>query len=130
LVRLHRDSELNLGDDIRALVHVTDGGLLSRLTHFCKVSKVGGTIESGIEPPPEMNEIRELGEVDLVEAYRTWNQGIGMLVVTSDACATSVVEHLIRDGHRAEIVGRVVDPPHLTVRLQGGIVYREAMAHD
>lgn len=100
LVSLHQGVGSLRSEDLRAFIHVTGGGLLGRVRHFCRVAKVGAIIDSPIEPPPEMNEIRELGEVDLVEAYRTWNQGIGMLVVAADSGATAVTEQLTRHGHR------------------------------
>jgi phosphoribosylformylglycinamidine cyclo-ligase len=127
LVSLHRSGGSLQPDDLRAFIPVTGGGLLGRVRHFCKVAKVGALIDSPIEPPQEMSEIRELGKVDVVEAYRTWNQGIGMLVVVADSAATAVKEQLAGYGHRAEIIGRVTAGTHLEMRLHGGQVHHEDM---
>ncbi|MFL6264398.1 MAG: AIR synthase-related protein [Thermoanaerobaculia bacterium] len=96
-----------LTEGLRAAIHITGGGLLGRCKEFCREQNLGMVLDSLPSPPEEMCQIRELGNVDLAEAYRTWNMGIGLLVVCSKNQATQIVEVASLAGMTAEVVGAI-----------------------
>jgi phosphoribosylformylglycinamidine cyclo-ligase len=65
---------------LRGIIHVTGGGLLGRALYYCHTNGVRLRIGDDLRPPQPMRDICELGGVNLDEAYRTWNMGIGLLI--------------------------------------------------
>jgi phosphoribosylformylglycinamidine cyclo-ligase len=64
-------------------------------------------VERGAWPVPPIFELmREIGNVAEPEMYRTFNMGVGMVVVTAEPDA--VRSHLARLGEPCHEIGRVV----------------------
>jgi phosphoribosylformylglycinamidine cyclo-ligase len=93
---------------VKALAHITGGGLLENVP---RVLPEGAAveIERGSWPvPPVFTLMREIGNVAEAEMYRTFNMGVGMVVICSQADAETVRLHL--DGHGGcHAIGRVVE---------------------
>jgi len=93
---------------VKALAHVTGGGLLENLP---RVLPAGTAVEidRGSWPVPPLFEVmREIGNVSEHEMHRTFNMGVGMVVVCSPGDAASVESHLAASGEAAHRIGRVV----------------------
>lgn len=91
---------------IKGIAHVTGGGIANNLHRILKKNKQGAQLDTLFEPHPMMLELQKLGEVNDMEAYNTWNMGVGMLLVTDDP--ESVLKR-IPETHEARQVGVVVD---------------------
>lgn len=85
--------------DVHGLAHITGSGLLKlhRLTEY------GFNISDPIKPQPIFGFLQDLGCVESDEMYRTFNMGMGFLVVVSE---DDTPEVLRLEG--ARIVGEVV----------------------
>jgi len=102
---------------IKGLAHVTGGGLLENVP---RVLPAGAAVEiaRGSWPvPPVFEVMREIGNVAEAEMYRTFNMGVGMVVVCAGPDAPAVRAHLKQAGEACYDIGRVVAGER-TVKLQ------------
>jgi phosphoribosylformylglycinamidine cyclo-ligase len=93
---------------IGAIAHVTGGGLLENIP---RVLPEGCGVEldpSSWRRPAVFDAIQQIGQVPEREMYRTFNMGIGMVLIVSPYYAASVARQLRRAGERPEFIGRVV----------------------
>jgi phosphoribosylformylglycinamidine cyclo-ligase len=68
--------------EVKAIAHITGGGIPGKLGRVLRPSGCGATLTDPFEPPDLMLHCQKLGRVDDEEAYRTWNMGNGMLIIT------------------------------------------------
>lgn len=87
--RIYVKTILNLIRDfeIKGMAHITGGGLLENvprvLPHHCQATIIGDSWEK----PPIFTALREGGNIDETEMHRTFNYGLGMvLIVPSKQC--------------------------------------------
>ena len=92
---------------IKGLAHITGGGLLDNIPRILPEA-AAVEIERGSWPVPAVFRVmREIGNVSEEEMHRTFNMGVGMVIVCAQADAETVRYHFDSPGdcHR---VGRVV----------------------
>ncbi len=96
---------LNANLDIKALVHITSGGLLnlSRVQ-----SATGFVIEELPEPLPIFTLLQRLGNIPVEEMYSVYNMGIGFCVVVPEREADAVIDIASRHGVDAYRIGHTV----------------------
>jgi phosphoribosylformylglycinamidine cyclo-ligase len=93
--------------DVRAVCHVTGGGLAGNLTRVLPKG-VDATVDpTAWEEPRIFGEIRRLGEIDQDEMRKVFNLGIGMVVVVPGDEAFRSIDVLRAAGHRAVEIGRI-----------------------
>jgi phosphoribosylformylglycinamidine cyclo-ligase len=94
---------------VKALAHITGGGLLENIP---RVLPEGSAveIERGSWPvPPVFNVMQEIGNVAEAEMHRTFNMGVGMVVICSPADADTIRYHFDSPGSDCYRIGRVVE---------------------
>jgi phosphoribosylformylglycinamidine cyclo-ligase len=97
------DGLLNQGV-IKGLAHITGGGLTDNIPRILPEG-TAVKIDKGSWPTPPLFELlRRLGNVSEIEMYRTFNMGIGMVIVCSPSDADVIESHL-REFYR---IGEVV----------------------
>jgi phosphoribosylformylglycinamidine cyclo-ligase len=95
-------------DKIRALAHITGGGFPGNLPRVLP-DGLGALVRRGSwETPPLFRLIQKGGEVSDEEMYRTFNMGVGMVVVVSPGDLHEVEHSLERRGEAAPVIGSVV----------------------
>jgi phosphoribosylformylglycinamidine cyclo-ligase len=96
------------GDCVTAMAHITGGGITDNLPRMLPRG-MAAIIEMGSwTVPPIFEHLQKLGNVAQDEMLRTFNMGLGMLLVVPSAKfkkAQSVIE---RAGEKAFTVGRIV----------------------
>jgi phosphoribosylformylglycinamidine cyclo-ligase len=98
-----------LGDvDVRAVAHVTGGGIVGNLPRVLPPGVDAELDRSTWEVPRVFTEIQRLGGVDDDEMARVFNLGLGMVVVVPAADAGRTIALLGESGHPAREVGRLV----------------------
>jgi len=113
LMRTHKTywpvvKKLLAADCVSALAHVTGGGITDNLPRVLPRG-TAAVIETGSWPvPPLFAHLQELGNVAQDEMFRTFNMGLGMLVVIPSAKFKKVQSVLERAGEKAFTVGRIV----------------------
>lgn len=93
---------------IKALAHITGGGLLENIPRVLPEG-TSVEIERGSWPVPALFRLmQEIGNVSEAEMHRTFNMGVGMVVICSAADADTVRYHFDSPGECYR-VGRVVE---------------------
>ncbi len=93
---------------IKGLAHITGGGLLENLPRILPEG-AGAEIRAGSWPVlPVFDLLGRIGNVPEPEMYRTFNMGIGMVVIASQGDAKAVREHLDQRGEAHYDIGRIV----------------------
>ena len=95
---------------VKGLAHITGGGLTDNLPRVLP-SGTSVKIEPGTwDVPPIFRFLQAVGDVPDADMYRTFNMGIGMVIVCPSDATPEVVAHLERSGESdAVIIGEVVD---------------------
>jgi len=110
------------GFDVHAAANITGGGItnLARVLPTC-----GLDLDGWAEPRGVFAWL--LDRVDPVEAYETWNMGVGFLLVVAAEAEDKVVDAAMQAGYRAWPVGRATEAvPAGRLRLSLGDVSLEA----
>jgi phosphoribosylformylglycinamidine cyclo-ligase len=93
---------------IKGLAHITGGGLTDNIPRILP-EETAVKIEQGSWPiPPLFELLRRLGNVSEREMYRTFNMGVGMVIVCSTKDAGTIERHLREHGEACYTIGNVV----------------------
>jgi len=93
---------------VKAFAHITGGGLPGNVA---RVLPEGCRAEIAVgrwPVPPIFDVIAREGDVDQAEMFRTFNMGIGMVVVMAPHFAHSAAKTLRRAGEKVHVIGRIV----------------------
>jgi phosphoribosylformylglycinamidine cyclo-ligase len=103
--------------EIHGVAHITGGGIPGKLGRVLKHSGLGAIIDSPFEPSQFMAYTQALGNVSDVEAYKTWNMGQGMIVITPkpDEVIKIADKYMIP----AQCIGRVAKEPKIRIKNRG-----------
>lgn len=93
--------------DIRGMAHITGGGLTENIPRVLP-SGMGAVLERGRWPvPPVFRVIAERGRVAEAEMFRTFNMGIGYVLIVPPTEAADLLAALAGAGEKAYLIGRV-----------------------
>jgi phosphoribosylformylglycinamidine cyclo-ligase len=99
--------ELLLSDDLNALAHITGGGITENLARVLP-DHLDAEVKRGTwEILPIFSLIRERGRVEADEMYRTFNMGIGMILVAAAERAERVQDFLSARDERFRLIGKI-----------------------
>jgi phosphoribosylaminoimidazole (AIR) synthetase len=91
------------------MAHITGGGITDNLPRVLSASVVASVDLSRWHVPALFQWLMEQGRVPLDDMLRTFNVGIGLIIVTSAAKADHVIEELsARGGSDARRIGEIV----------------------
>ncbi len=93
---------------VRGLAHITGGGLVENPPRILRPGLMMRLREGTWPEPPIFARIAELGPVDRQEMRRTFNLGLGMLVVVERERVDGVKDALLAAGERVYDVGEVL----------------------
>ena len=94
--------------EVKGLAHITGGGIPENLERVLKKSGCGAELTNLWEPHDAVKDLIEIGSVDIKEAYRTWNMGNGMLMVTAPEDADKAIEILTSERIEAKKAGVII----------------------
>ena len=92
---------------IKGLSHITGGGLSENLPRVLPPSVAARIDLSVIPVPPVFGWLAKAGRLDDAEMLRTFNCGIGMIVVADKAHADAVIASLTEAGEQPVIIGEI-----------------------
>ena len=99
--------ELLLSDDLSALAHITGGGITENLARVLP-DHLDAEIKRGTwEILPIFSLIRDRGRVETSEMYRTFNMGVGMILVAAAERAERVQDFLSARDERFRLIGEI-----------------------
>jgi phosphoribosylformylglycinamidine cyclo-ligase len=95
LLRVHRSylpvlRPLLGGGGIHGMAHITGGGLPGNVNRTLPDTLDAEIDAASWEVPNLFRQLERAGEVDRNEMYRTFNMGVGMVVITDEASAPSI----------------------------------------
>ena len=106
--------------DIHGMVHITGGGFYENIPRAlpdhmgAEVNGAAWTI------PPVFRLLQEWGNVDWTEMYRTFNMGIGMVLIVSSDEADRITAQLNAQNETVYHIGHVTEGAHEVV-IKGGV---------
>ncbi|MBU4193760.1 MAG: phosphoribosylformylglycinamidine cyclo-ligase [Actinobacteria bacterium] len=106
--------------DLKAIAHVTGGGITDNLPRVLP-DNVNAEIHLGSWPVKNVfTFIQRVGEIDLFEMFRTFNMGLGMLLVVGPTGVRKALKVLDMNLYRAYQVGEIVEGEGHVRYQQGG----------
>jgi phosphoribosylformylglycinamidine cyclo-ligase len=96
------------GDAVSAMAHITGGGITENLPRVLPKG-VGALVEMGSWPIlPIFEHMQKIGNIEQAEMMRTFNMGIGMILVVPAKKFKKVQTILDRAGEKGFVIGRIV----------------------
>jgi len=105
------------GGRIKAMAHITGGGITDNLPRILPHGTAAVVDAGSWKVPPLFRWLRQNGRVPADDMMRTFNMGIGLIIITARDKAEQLIEELAaRGGRDARVVGEVVpgEPPSVT----------------
>lgn len=102
---------------VHGVAHITGGGVPGKLARVLKPSNLGALVDNAFEPSALMHYCQEIGGVTDEEAYKVWNMGQGMIVISPDRDAVQEVAQ----SHNIEsrIIGHITKEPGIRIVSAG-----------
>ena len=106
--------------DIHGMVHITGGGFYENIPRALP-DHMGAEINGAAWTiPPVFRLLQEWGNVDWTEMYRTFNMGIGMVLIVSSDEADRITAQLNAQNETVYHIGHVTEGAHEVV-IKGGV---------
>ena len=103
---------------IKGLAHITGGGLTENINRVLS-DKLKAEIQTDAWKVPNIfKSIQNLGEISDEEMYRTFNMGIGMVLILDEKSVRGVLDKLDELGEKAYVIGQIKEREN-----SRGIVY-------
>jgi len=90
---------------IKGMAHITGGGITENVPRVLPNNVVADIDSSTWQMPKLFHWLREGGNVDAQEMFRTFNCGIGMAVIVAEQDADAAVAHLQASGETVSRIG-------------------------
>jgi phosphoribosylformylglycinamidine cyclo-ligase len=95
---------------IKALSHITGGGLTENIPRVMPLSATARIDLTAFTPPAVFGWLARAGRLDDTEMLRTFNCGIGMVIVADKKRAADVIAALKEAGEAPVVIGDVIAP--------------------
>jgi phosphoribosylformylglycinamidine cyclo-ligase len=107
------------GGRIKAMAHITGGGITDNLPRVLPHGTAAVVDRSAWDVPPLFSWLARSGSIPNDDMMRTFNMGIGLIVITARDQAEALIGELAaRGGRDARVIGEIVpgEPPSVTYR--------------
>lgn len=102
---------------IHGVAHITGGGLPGKLGRILKPSGLGAELNDLFEPCKAMKYCQKLGEVNDKEAYKTWNMGQGLAIITPEP--NKVIEEAEKFNIKGQLAGKIINEKVIKIKSKG-----------
>ena len=97
------------GGLVKGMAHITGGGITDNLPRILPHGTVAVVDASSWDVPPLFRWLRHSGQVPIADMMRTFNMGIGLVIVMARDHAEELIEQLAARGARhSRVIGEVV----------------------
>ena len=100
------------GDAIKAMAHITGGGFYDNIPRSLPEGCGAVVYKSSFTVLPIFELIQRLGNVPEADMYRTFNMGVGLVLVVDSAQADTTLAALRASGETAMVIGAVIAGAH------------------
>ncbi|MEG0758695.1 MAG: AIR synthase-related protein, partial [Raoultibacter sp.] len=108
---------------VRALAHITGGGISENLDRALP-DTVDAEVDLGTwTVPPIVKYVCEAARLDETEALKTFNMGLGMVLIVDPAKADAVEAALSEAGETTFRVGRIIEGSGVVQYTHAGELY-------
>ncbi len=107
---------------LKALAHITGGGFIDNIPRILPPDFAAELDLDAIDVPPVFSWLAQSGNAESTEMMRTFNCGIGMVVVAAAGQAAQVAAVLQQAGETVTPIGRIVP------RRAEGVIFRGTLA--
>ena len=90
---------------VKGMAHITGGGITENVPRVLPANVVADIDSANWTMPKLFDWLREGGNVDAQEMFRTFNCGIGMVVIVADADAANAMQQLKAAGENVSQIG-------------------------
>ncbi|KAF4548157.1 Homoserine kinase [Elsinoe fawcettii] len=96
-------------DLVKGMAHITGGGLYDNIPRMLP-DHLGADVDAARwDVPPVMRWLKKAGNVEAKEFARTWNTGLGMVLVVAGEKVDEVKSVLEKEGERIYVIGKLVE---------------------
>jgi phosphoribosylformylglycinamidine cyclo-ligase len=97
-----------VGEGVKALVHITGGGFLDNIPRVLPETVSAALDLSAVLVPPVFGWLKSTGNIEAGEMLRTYNCGIGMILVVKKSSAAAMLSTLQGMGEAPVVIGSLV----------------------
>jgi homoserine kinase len=95
-------------DLLKGMAHITGGGLYDNIPRMLPKTLAAEVDCNAWTVPPVLKWLKEAGNVESREFARTWNTGLGMVIVVSKENAAEAQKVLQDAGERVSVIGKLI----------------------
>jgi phosphoribosylformylglycinamidine cyclo-ligase len=93
---------------VNGIAHITGGGISENLARVLPMEVDAVVNTKAWQRPAIFDWLQEQGNVAAPEMLRTFNCGIGMMIITPESAVPDVIQSLTASGESAELIGEIV----------------------
>ena len=93
--------------DIHAMAHITGGGLLENIPRVLPNNTQAVIQKDSWDLPEVFNWLQKSGNIEAKEMYRTFNCGVGMVVIVANEDADAAIDLFNQNGETAWKLGQI-----------------------
>ncbi|RJQ33969.1 hypothetical protein C4568_03490 [Candidatus Parcubacteria bacterium] len=117
VVGLHGGFDTDGSVEIHGVAHITGGGVPEKLGRVLRPSGLGARLDNLFEPAHIVAYCQKLGQVSDTDAYRTWNMGQGLAIITPEP--EKVIAAGQTAGIDAQIAGEITAESGIAIISKG-----------
>ena len=102
--------------NIHGMAHITGGGLIENLPRILPEGLEFKINKGSWDVPQVFNMIQKIGRVEDGEMYRTFNMGIGYVIIAPEEEADGILKATEQQGVKSWVIGRISEG-------KGGVVF-------
>ncbi len=107
--------------EIKALAHITGGGFLENIPRVLPDSVSAKIDLNKIVSLPVFGWLASVGEVEEKEMLRTFNCGVGMVLVVPEGSDIEIIEHFNSAGEKAYQIGNIIEKSDKKITFEGNL---------
>jgi phosphoribosylformylglycinamidine cyclo-ligase len=101
--------ELIANYELKAIAHITGGGVIENIPRVMHKGLGIDIKKDSWEKPAIFNMIENFNAIDEIELHKSFNMGIGLVIVVDDSKAEEIANYINENGEKAYVIGEVVD---------------------
>jgi len=94
--------------EVSALSHITGGGLIDNIRRLLPTGVRAEIDTNALDAPPIFRVLKDAGNIESREMYRTFNNGIGMAAILPEARVDEALDALFGIGESPVIIGEII----------------------
>jgi phosphoribosylformylglycinamidine cyclo-ligase len=93
---------------IKGMAHITGGGITDNVPRILPTGTAARVVRAAWDIPPVFQWLQSAGDVPVEDMFRTFNMGIGLVLVCTPALADTVLDDLRLRQEQPVIIGEIV----------------------